>query len=339
MALAHAGADPNAIVAGVRAVRDQALDVLSGLGYPRQDDVGVPFDPPRHEVVAVVSPEEAGSRARWPPCCGRATANPNGSCDPRPSPWPTGRGEPWRATTTTCSGSVATPAPEEIQPAYRRQARAYHPDVNRDPAAEDRFKEVAEAYDVLSDPKTRRALRPLRRRLPAGSGGLERPGAPRGAVGARAGRARARLPGRRVLRLPTAASATSAAGPASTSRTCWAGSSAAAGRGGPMPGADQEADSRSRSRRPTAAADGDHAAGHRRPAQLHGHDPAGRRRRPAHPAGRRGRPRPGRRPGRATSTWSCGSARTSATGWRAATSTSSCRLSPVGGRPRRDGRR
>jgi len=63
MALAHAGADPNAIVAGVRAVRDQALDVLSGLGYPRQDDVGVPFDPLRHEVVAVVSPEEAGQPA------------------------------------------------------------------------------------------------------------------------------------------------------------------------------------------------------------------------------------------------------------------------------------
>ena len=63
MALAHAEADPNAIVAGVRAVRDQALAVLSRLGYPRQDDVGVPFDPLRHEVVAVVSPEEAGQPA------------------------------------------------------------------------------------------------------------------------------------------------------------------------------------------------------------------------------------------------------------------------------------
>jgi curved DNA-binding protein len=45
---------------------------------------------------------------------------------------------------------------EEIQAAYRRQARANHPDVNRDPAAEDRFKEVNEAYHVLSDPQTRR---------------------------------------------------------------------------------------------------------------------------------------------------------------------------------------
>lgn len=63
MALAHADADPAAIVAGVRAVREQAQAVLAGLGYPRQDDVGVPFDPLRHEVVAVVSPREAGQPA------------------------------------------------------------------------------------------------------------------------------------------------------------------------------------------------------------------------------------------------------------------------------------
>lgn len=63
MALDHADADPAAIVEGVRAVRDQALGVLAGLGYPRQDDVGVPFDPLRHEVVAVVSPLEAGQPA------------------------------------------------------------------------------------------------------------------------------------------------------------------------------------------------------------------------------------------------------------------------------------
>ncbi|MDT3445355.1 MULTISPECIES: DnaJ C-terminal domain-containing protein [unclassified Pseudofrankia] len=44
---------------------------------------------------------------------------------------------------------------EEIQQAYRRLARRYHPDVNADPAAEERFKEVGEAYHVLSDPKTR----------------------------------------------------------------------------------------------------------------------------------------------------------------------------------------
>ena len=45
---------------------------------------------------------------------------------------------------------------DEIQRAYRNLARTYHPDVNSDPEAEDRFKEISEAYDVLSDPQTRR---------------------------------------------------------------------------------------------------------------------------------------------------------------------------------------
>jgi curved DNA-binding protein len=44
----------------------------------------------------------------------------------------------------------------EIQRAYRKLAREYHPDINKDPGAEDRFKEISEAYDVLSEPETRR---------------------------------------------------------------------------------------------------------------------------------------------------------------------------------------
>ena len=44
---------------------------------------------------------------------------------------------------------------DEIQQAYRTLARKYHPDVNTEPAAEERFKELNEAYSVLSDPKTR----------------------------------------------------------------------------------------------------------------------------------------------------------------------------------------
>jgi curved DNA-binding protein len=43
----------------------------------------------------------------------------------------------------------------EIQRAFRRLARQLHPDVNKDPGAEERFKEVSEAYDVLSDPEQR----------------------------------------------------------------------------------------------------------------------------------------------------------------------------------------
>ncbi len=45
---------------------------------------------------------------------------------------------------------------DDVQRAYRRLAREYHPDINKDPAAEERFKDISEAYDVLSDPQTRR---------------------------------------------------------------------------------------------------------------------------------------------------------------------------------------
>jgi molecular chaperone DnaJ len=44
---------------------------------------------------------------------------------------------------------------EEIKRAYRKLARQYHPDRNREPGAEDRFKRISEAYDTLSDPDKR----------------------------------------------------------------------------------------------------------------------------------------------------------------------------------------
>ena len=60
-ALEHAAADPGSIVEGIRTLREQALAVVSGLGYGREDEPGVPFDPARHEVVGVVDADGAGT--------------------------------------------------------------------------------------------------------------------------------------------------------------------------------------------------------------------------------------------------------------------------------------
>jgi molecular chaperone GrpE len=59
LALEHADADPESIIEGVRAVRDQALGVLARLGYARQDESGIPFDPAIHDVVTVVEDPDA----------------------------------------------------------------------------------------------------------------------------------------------------------------------------------------------------------------------------------------------------------------------------------------
>ncbi len=45
--------------------------------------------------------------------------------------------------------------PDELKRSYRRLARKYHPDVNKEPGAEDQFKEINKAYETLSDPQMR----------------------------------------------------------------------------------------------------------------------------------------------------------------------------------------
>ena len=45
---------------------------------------------------------------------------------------------------------------DEVKRAYRRLARELHPDVNPDPQTQERFKEITQAYEVLSDTEKRR---------------------------------------------------------------------------------------------------------------------------------------------------------------------------------------
>jgi curved DNA-binding protein CbpA len=70
-------------------------------------------------------------------------------------------------------GVAATATAGEIRTAYRRLARANHPDANPDPAAEREFKRVARAYEVLHDARKRRAYdeRFTRGRFAAPGGG------------------------------------------------------------------------------------------------------------------------------------------------------------------------
>jgi curved DNA-binding protein len=65
-----------------------------------------------------------------------------------------------------CLGVERGAGAEEIKKAYRRLARQYHPDVASEEGAEERFKEISEAYQTLSDPEKRQAYDNLGRHRP-----------------------------------------------------------------------------------------------------------------------------------------------------------------------------
>src|SRR5512141_3208762 len=54
-------------------------------------------------------------------------------------------------------GVPRTASPDELKAAFRKMARQYHPDVNKEAGAEEKFEELNEAYAILSDPEKRAA--------------------------------------------------------------------------------------------------------------------------------------------------------------------------------------
>src|ERR671917_1480364 len=68
-------------------------------------------------------------------------------------------------------GVSETATPKDIKSAYRKLSRQYHPDANPgDKAAEERFKEVSAAYDVVGDAEKRKEYDEVRKLGPVGAG-------------------------------------------------------------------------------------------------------------------------------------------------------------------------
>lgn len=80
-------------------------------------------------------------------------------------------------------GVARNASPDEVKRAYRQLARKYHPDVNKEPDAESRFKEVTEAYEVLSDERKRQLYDQFGHAGPRGGGAGGFEGFPFGDIG------------------------------------------------------------------------------------------------------------------------------------------------------------
>ena len=125
---------------------------------------------------------------------------------------------------------------DEIKKSYRKLARKYHPDANKgDAKAEERFKEISEAYNVLSDDKRRKEYDDARSLF--GAGGVRMPGAGGGGGGY----------GFDLGDLFGGQTPAAAAPPGDGSATCSAACSAAAA--GPPPSSGRGAARTSRPRR------------------------------------------------------------------------------------------
>ncbi len=150
---------------GVRLVHRELVEALAREGLVEVETDGQ-FDPHVHEAL-VSQPSERGGRLRHRgPAEGLSPGRPRSP--PGPSRGVAGRMRDLYEVLGVKKGASA----DEIKKAYRKLARQHHPDKNPgDKAAEERFKEIQGAYDVLSDPEKRKQYDQVGPRIFSGAGG------------------------------------------------------------------------------------------------------------------------------------------------------------------------